>query len=104
MMTVCSSLLAFGGMPFNLWVYGSYWQGDNSFVIPFINIMISLFFITVPVIVGMIVRHFHKRAAEITTRVGTTCCRSEFSSHRSHINICAAIKYATYLLQTRDLL
>ncbi|XP_063886637.1 sodium-dependent organic anion transporter-like [Scylla paramamosain] len=69
MMTVCSSLLAFGGMPLNLWLYGNYWQQDNSFVIPFKNILISLVFITVPVIVGMTVRYFHKRAAEITTRV-----------------------------------
>ncbi|KAK8401666.1 hypothetical protein O3P69_001057 [Scylla paramamosain] len=57
MMTVCSSLLAFGGMPLNLWLYGNYWQQDNSFVIPFKKYPhISL-------------RYFHKRAAEITTRV-----------------------------------
>ena len=80
MMTVCSSVLAFGGMPFNLWLYGNYWQGDNSFVIPFTNIMISLVFITVPVIVGMTVRHFHKRAAEMTTRVSIACCRPIFRS------------------------
>lgn len=71
MMTVCSSLLAFGGMPFNLWLYGSYWQRDNSFVIPLKNIMVSLVFVSAPVIVGMTVRHFHKRAAEITTRVSS---------------------------------
>ncbi|XP_045118179.1 LOW QUALITY PROTEIN: solute carrier family 10 member 6-like [Portunus trituberculatus] len=74
MMTVCSSVLAFGGMPFNLWLYGSYWQGDNSFrdnsfVIPFTNIMTSLAIITTLVIVGMTVRYFCKRAAEIITRV-----------------------------------
>lgn len=77
MMTVCSSLLAFGGMPFNLWLYGSYWQGEeNSFTIPFGNIITSLVFVSGPVIVGMIVRHYHKRAAEIITRVSPVCCRS----------------------------
>ena len=79
MMTVCSSLLAFGGMPFNLWLYGNYWQegeGENSFVIPFTNILTALASITAPVIVGMIVRHFRKRMAEIITRVSLPCCRS----------------------------
>lgn len=70
MMTACSSLLAFGGMPFNLWAYGKYWRGDdNTFVIPFANIIGSLALITGPVIVGMVVRHFHRRAAEIVTKV-----------------------------------
>ena len=76
MMTVCSSLLALGGMPFNLWLYGSYWQAGNSeFVIPFTNIIVSLLFVSVPVIVGMTVRHFHQRAAEIITRVSTAWCK-----------------------------
>lgn len=69
MMTACSSLLAFGGMPFNLWVYGSYWKGDNDFVIPFANIMGSLALISGPVILGMVVRHYNTRAAEIVTMV-----------------------------------
>lgn len=70
MMTACSSLLAFGGMPFNLWAYGRYWVGDDStFVIPFTNIITSLALCVGPVIVGMVVRHFHERAAEIVTKV-----------------------------------
>ncbi|KAG0725449.1 Ileal sodium/bile acid cotransporter [Chionoecetes opilio] len=73
MMTVCSSLLAFGGMPFNLWLYGRYWHGDdeNSFTIPFGNIVTSLVFVSGPVVVGMAVRHYRKRAAEIITKVAS---------------------------------
>lgn len=87
-MTACSSLLAFGGMPFNLWLYGGYWQegeGDNSIVIPFTNIIISLVFITVPVIMGMVVRHFRKREAEIITRVNRVCCRSGLKTHKLYV-------------------
>ena len=69
-MTACSSLLAFGGMPFNLWAYGRYWQQvDDSVVIPYTNILISLAILTAPAIAGMAVRHFHQRAAAIITKV-----------------------------------
>ncbi|XP_037794002.1 ileal sodium/bile acid cotransporter-like [Penaeus monodon] len=73
MMTTCSSLLAFGGMPFNLWLYSRHWMSDDSttLVIPFGSIITSLAFITVPVVIGMIIRHFHEKAASIITKVGS---------------------------------
>lgn len=73
MMTTCSSLLAFGGMPFNLWLYSRHWMSDDStsLVIPFGSIITSLAFITVPVVVGMIIRHFHEKAASIITKIAS---------------------------------
>lgn len=71
MMTTCSSLLAFGGMPFNLWLYSRHWMTDDesTLVIPFKSIITSLAFITVPVVIGMVIRHFHEKTASIITKV-----------------------------------
>ncbi|KAK8726832.1 hypothetical protein OTU49_010081 [Cherax quadricarinatus] len=73
-MTACSSLLAFVGMPFNLWMYSRYWlneDDEDNIVVPFRNIIMSLAFITLPVVVGMIIRHFSERAAGIITKVAS---------------------------------
>ncbi|XP_071546605.1 ileal sodium/bile acid cotransporter-like [Panulirus ornatus] len=73
MMTTCSSLLAFGGMPFNLWLYSHYWLTDDedSIVIPYRSIIISMAFVTFPVVVGMVVKHYHERTASILTKVAS---------------------------------
>ncbi|KAK7026482.1 hypothetical protein SK128_024395 [Halocaridina rubra] len=74
MMTTCSSIVAFGGMPFNVWLYSQYWLAEdaNSIKIPFISIITSLALITGPVVIGMIVRHYNKRVASIITKVAST--------------------------------
>nr|XP_045607583.1 solute carrier family 10 member 6-like isoform X2 [Procambarus clarkii] len=73
MMTACSSIMAFGGMPFNLWLYSHPWLdgGNEDIYVPFGSIMISLAFITGPVIVGMIIRHYHVKTANIITKVAS---------------------------------
>ncbi|XP_042876818.1 ileal sodium/bile acid cotransporter-like isoform X2 [Penaeus japonicus] len=73
MMTTCSSLLAFGGMPFNLWLYSRHWMTDDesTLVIPFKSIITSLAFITVPVVIGMVIRHFHEKTASIITKIAS---------------------------------
>ncbi|MCL4136226.1 UNVERIFIED_CONTAM: hypothetical protein GTU68_035173 [Idotea baltica] len=70
-MTACSSIIAFVGMPFNLWLYSSYYVGDESenIVIPYLSIVRALSFICGPVIIGMIIRHFNEKVASIITRV-----------------------------------
>nr|XP_045607577.1 solute carrier family 10 member 6-like [Procambarus clarkii]XP_045607578.1 solute carrier family 10 member 6-like [Procambarus clarkii]XP_045607579.1 solute carrier family 10 member 6-like [Procambarus clarkii]XP_045607580.1 solute carrier family 10 member 6-like [Procambarus clarkii] len=73
MMTACSSIMAFGGMPFNLWLYSQPWldDGNEKIHVPFGSIMISLAFIMGPVIVGMIIRHYHVKAATIISKVAS---------------------------------
>ena len=70
-MTACSSIIAFVGMPFNLWLYSSYYVGDksNDIVIPYLSIVRALSFICGPVIIGMIIRHFSERVARVITKV-----------------------------------
>ncbi|XP_068228706.1 ileal sodium/bile acid cotransporter-like [Palaemon carinicauda] len=71
MMTTCSSIMAFGGMPFNIWLYSGQWltEGDETIVVPFLSITTSLTFVMGPVIVGMIIRHFHEKTATIITKL-----------------------------------
>ncbi|XP_064114772.1 ileal sodium/bile acid cotransporter-like [Macrobrachium nipponense] len=73
MMTTCSSIMAFGGMPFNLWLYSGHWlvEGDDAIVVPFLSITKSLTFVMGPVIVGMIIRHFHEKAASMITKIAS---------------------------------
>lgn len=108
MMTACSSVLAFGGMPFNLWAYGRYWmeEDDTFFVIPFANIMRSLALISGPVIVGMAVRHYHQWAAQIITKVSLAAVvykvRSKGSSSSPNLT-CVQVKHCYLLLYNKDL-
>ncbi|XP_066954488.1 ileal sodium/bile acid cotransporter-like [Macrobrachium rosenbergii] len=73
MMTTCSSIMAFGGMPFNLWLYSGHWltEGDDTIVVPFRSITTSLTFVMGPVIVGMFIRHFHEKTASIITKIAS---------------------------------
>ncbi|XP_053651214.2 ileal sodium/bile acid cotransporter-like [Cherax quadricarinatus] len=70
-MTTCSSIMALLGMPVNLWMYSQYWlhEGEDSIVVPYVKIITSLALITIPVVTGMVIRHFKKRVASIITKV-----------------------------------
>lgn len=68
MMTALSSLLAFGVMPLNVWLYSSRWT-DQELLVPYVNILISLVIVTVPVIFGMVVRHFSRKWASYLSKV-----------------------------------
>ncbi|XP_066954381.1 ileal sodium/bile acid cotransporter-like isoform X1 [Macrobrachium rosenbergii] len=72
-MTTCSSVMAFVGMPFNLWLYAGHWltKGDDTIVVPFRSIAKSLAFVMGSVIVGMFIRHFHKKTASIITKIAS---------------------------------
>lgn len=67
-MTAVSSLLAFGMMPLNLWAYSRPWT-NQELKVPYVNIFISLGFVTVPVIIGMIIRHFNRKCASYISKV-----------------------------------
>lgn len=74
MMTALSAILAFGAMPLNLWLYATRtWTSSESLVVPYINILVSLLFLTIPVLVGMIIRHFTRRWANYISKVSFQC-------------------------------
>ncbi|KAK4295894.1 hypothetical protein Pmani_031565 [Petrolisthes manimaculis] len=68
MMTALSAILAFGAMPLNLWLYTTRWTSSESLVVPYINILFSLIFLTIPIIVGMAIRHFTRRWANYISK------------------------------------
>ncbi|XP_006825821.1 ileal sodium/bile acid cotransporter-like, partial [Saccoglossus kowalevskii] len=56
-MTFISSVLALGMMSLNLFIYSHYWvAGGHSFPVPYIQIMVSLALLCIPVAIGMITR------------------------------------------------
>ncbi|XP_033109853.1 ileal sodium/bile acid cotransporter-like [Anneissia japonica] len=69
-MTTVSTLSAMGMMPLCLWIYGRSWT-DESAVIPYTSITFSLALILVPVIIGMIIRHYKEEWARRITLVGS---------------------------------
>ena len=71
-MTTFSSVLAFAGMPFNLWLYSKIWIDETeqySLIIPYSSIMKTLVLITIPAGVGMVVRHYNQKAAILISKV-----------------------------------
>ncbi|XP_033106848.1 ileal sodium/bile acid cotransporter-like, partial [Anneissia japonica] len=69
-MTTISTLAAIGMMPLCLWIYSRSWT-DESTVIPYISIITSLALILVPVVIGMLIRHYKERWTKIITLVGS---------------------------------
>ncbi|XP_072174610.1 ileal sodium/bile acid cotransporter-like [Diadema setosum] len=66
-MTTISTVVTFGSMPLNLFIYGRRWTSDGA-VIPYKNILIALASLVGPVIVGMLIRWKSKEWAK---RIGT---------------------------------
>ncbi|XP_070580327.1 ileal sodium/bile acid cotransporter-like [Ptychodera flava] len=64
-MTFCSTLLALGMMPLNLFIYSHYWtSGGKRFPVPYITIIVSLALLCIPVGIGMALRHFKPTVAK----------------------------------------
>ncbi|CAL4109928.1 unnamed protein product [Meganyctiphanes norvegica] len=72
-MTTFSSILAFVGMPFNLWLYSKHWMGDEDqpLVIPYTSILSSLAFVTLPVGIGMGIRSFRENWASKIVKISS---------------------------------
>ncbi|XP_047482739.1 solute carrier family 10 member 6-like isoform X2 [Penaeus chinensis] len=68
MMTAISSMVAFGAMPLNLWLYTQPWT-DQELRVPYMNVLLSLAFVTTPAVVGMVVRHYNRKWANYISKV-----------------------------------
>lgn len=68
MMTALSSMLAFGVMPLNIWLYSSRWT-NQELQVPYVKILISLVIVTLPVVAGMVIRHCTRKWANHISKV-----------------------------------
>ncbi|XP_072040906.1 ileal sodium/bile acid cotransporter-like [Amphiura filiformis] len=59
-MTTCSTLVAIGSMPFNLWLYGTPFLNEELgiIVLPFQVLIMQLGLLLIPVILGMLIGYF----------------------------------------------
>ncbi|KAK3608129.1 hypothetical protein CHS0354_004787 [Potamilus streckersoni] len=69
-MTAASTAIGIGMMPLNLWIYTQSWT-DQSTVVPYINIVIALFLVMVPVPIGMLILWKFPRAAVWVAKIGS---------------------------------
>ena len=72
MMTALSSMLAFGVMPLNIWLYSWRWT-SQELQVPYVKILISLAIVTLPVIAGMVIRHCSRKWANYFSKVSLLC-------------------------------
>ncbi|XP_077988517.1 ileal sodium/bile acid cotransporter-like [Glandiceps talaboti] len=70
-MTSCSTLLAIGMMPLNLFIYSRSWIEPGGDVIPFVDIIISLVAIVVPAAIGCFIKYKFPKAATLITKVSS---------------------------------
>ncbi|UYV62775.1 hypothetical protein LAZ67_2001894 [Cordylochernes scorpioides] len=70
-MTTCSTLVALGMMPFNMWLYGHHLETGNIHI-PYEKMAISLAAVTAPVGAGMAFRWKAPKFAPYITKVSTT--------------------------------
>lgn len=68
-MTTCSTLVALGMMPLNLYMYGQNLRTENDVVIPYEKMALSLVAVTCPVLFGMLVHWKFPRVASHLTKV-----------------------------------
>ncbi|KFM67580.1 Ileal sodium/bile acid cotransporter, partial [Stegodyphus mimosarum] len=69
-MTTCSTLVALGMMPLNLYMYGQNLNQEDV-VIPYGKMALSLVSVTCPVLVGMLVHWKFPRIAAYLTKIGS---------------------------------
>ncbi|KAI8478460.1 hypothetical protein Bbelb_438060 [Branchiostoma belcheri] len=69
-MTSCSTVLAMGMMPLNLWIYSRSWT-DQAAVIPYTRIVSALASILGPALVGMLLKFWSDRIAKFVIKLGS---------------------------------
>ncbi|KAK8726834.1 hypothetical protein OTU49_010082 [Cherax quadricarinatus] len=90
-MATLSPLLALAVMPFNLWAYSKRWP-DQELQLPYFNIVLSLVFVIVPVVVGMFVRQYIRKWALCISKVrlesltGNVATPDQCRTHRQDQN------------------
>lgn len=67
-MTAASTAIGVGMMPLNLWIYSRSWTNDRA-SIPYLNIVIALNLIIVPVAIGMLILMKYPKAAKWIAKV-----------------------------------
>lgn len=69
-MTFCSTVIALGMMPLNLFIYATPYASKNSDIsIPFVQIFIQLITLVVPLFIGTFIAHRYPRAAKWFNRL-----------------------------------
>ena len=71
-MTTFSAVFALFAMPMNLWIHSKIWidqTDDSALHIPYGTIIQSLFAVTVPAAIGMVIRHYNVKLADRVTKV-----------------------------------
>uniref|UniRef100_T1IHD5 Ileal sodium/bile acid cotransporter n=1 Tax=Strigamia maritima TaxID=126957 RepID=T1IHD5_STRMM len=71
MLTIISTLLALGFMPLNLWIYTRQWEGGDQLTVPYKSIAITLAWILVPLVFGMLAKRFTPKLANIINQIGS---------------------------------
>ncbi|XP_013399431.1 ileal sodium/bile acid cotransporter-like [Lingula anatina] len=71
-MTTCSTVLAFGMMPLNLFIYSRSWTDDNV-VVPYLKIFITLLTVLVPAGIGVLIRWKLPKIAKRLVQVASAC-------------------------------
>ncbi|KAL3852234.1 hypothetical protein ACJMK2_015904 [Sinanodonta woodiana] len=69
-MTTVSTAVGIGMMPLNLWMYTRSWT-DQSTVVSYINIIVALFLVMVPVPIGMLILWKFPRSAVWIAKIGS---------------------------------
>lgn len=69
-MTVCSTVVAMGMMPFNMWFYGQTLESKDM-QIPYLKMIRSLAYITAPAALGMVVLYKLPKVAPYITKLGS---------------------------------
>ncbi|XP_013399432.1 ileal sodium/bile acid cotransporter-like isoform X1 [Lingula anatina] len=70
-MTTCSTILAFGMMPLNLFIYSRSWTDDV--VVPFLKIFITLLTVVIPAGIGVLIRWKLPKIAKRLVQVASGC-------------------------------
>jgi len=67
-MTFISTIAALGMMPFWLWLLSGFFLTEGSMVqVPFLDIALSLIFLTIPIGIGQLIRYFKPNIAKFIT-------------------------------------
>ncbi|KAG8180254.1 hypothetical protein JTE90_011169 [Oedothorax gibbosus] len=70
-MTTCSTLVALGMMPLNLYMYGQNLRTESDVVIPYERMALTLVAVTCPVLLGMVVHWKLPKLAGYLTKIGS---------------------------------
>ena len=71
-MTATSTVVGIGMMPLNAWIYSRSWA-DHKTIIPYVNIIVGLASMLIPVAIGMVILAKLPKVAAWVIRVKIVC-------------------------------